>query len=163
LIPLWEPTFKTKLTTINVKSETIFTSPLFKDLVVRQRCIVPISGFYEWKRDGNVKRPFKIQLKDDPIMSIAGIWDTWRPGPPQARSSFSILTTSANLVMKEIHDRMPVILSRKDEDEWLDPEVHEHERLQRLLKPFPSEPMISVEVSTLVNSAKNNSPELLDP
>ena len=126
LIPNREPTLKTKLSTINAKSETVFESPLYRDLVVRQRCIVPLSGFFEWKKDAGRKRPFKIQLRDEPIMSVAGVWDTWRPGTPEERWSFSILTTAANSFMSEIHDRMPVILGRSDEDAWLDPEIHEH-------------------------------------
>jgi len=163
LIPRYESLFKTKLTTINAKSETVFTSSVFGELVERQRCIVPISGFYEWKRDGKTKRPFKIHLADEPIMSLAGVWDTWRPGSKHERSSFSILTTAANAFMREIHDRMPVILGRADEEEWLDPEVHEQGVLQRMFKPCPSEWLTAVEVSPLVNSAKNNSPEVLQP
>ena len=163
LIPYWEPAFKTRLSTINARSEGIFNSTTFKDIVVRRRCIVPLSGFFEWRRDGNVKRPFKIFLKDDPIMSVAGIWETWRGGTPDARLSFSIVTTAANGFMSPVHDRMPVILSRRDEDMWLDPEVHEPERLNPLLKPCPNEWLAMTEVSSLVNSAKNNSPELLEP
>jgi putative SOS response-associated peptidase YedK len=163
LIPQYEPAFKTKLSTINARSETVFKSELFREVVERQRCIVPISGFYEWKRDGKTKRPFEVHLADEEIMSLAGIWDTWRKGTKHERSSFSILTTSANQFMKEIHGRMPVILSREDEDEWLDPEVHEQSKLEKLLKPCPSEWLFGVEVSRLVNSSKNNSPELLRP
>jgi putative SOS response-associated peptidase YedK len=122
LIPAYEPTFKTKLSTINAKSETVFQSALYRDLVVRRRCIVPLSGFFEWKRDGGQKRPFRIHLKDEPIMSVTGIWDTWRQGTQDERSSFSILTTAANSFMSD-----------------------------------------SVEVSPLVNSAKNNSPKVLEP
>ena len=162
LIPAYEPIFRTKLSTINAKSETIFKSSLFKDIVVRQRCIVPISGFFEWKRTSKTKRPFKIHLKYEKIMSLAGIWDTWRPGTSHERSSFSILTTAANSFMSEIHDRMPVILGRQDEDAWLDPEVHEPEFLQPLFKPCPSSWLTAMEVSPLVNSAKNNVAELLD-
>jgi putative SOS response-associated peptidase YedK len=96
-------------------------------------------------------------------MSIAGIWDIWRGGTPDERFSFSIVTTSANSFMSEIHDRMLVILDRKDEDVWLDPEVHEPELLKPILKPCPSSWLTAIEVSPLVNSAKNNSPELLEP
>jgi putative SOS response-associated peptidase YedK len=131
--------------------------------VVRQRCIVPLSGFFEWKNDGQGKRPFKIHLRDEPIMSVAGIWDTWRPGTPDERWSFSIVTTSANAFMREIHDRMPVILGRSDEDAWLDPEIHEQDLLQKLLKPCPSSWLTAIEVSPLVNAAKNNTPEVLAP
>ena len=96
-------------------------------------------------------------------MSVAGIWDTWHPGKPDERQSFSILTTAANEFMSAIHDRMPVILARSDEDAWLDPEFHEREALKKLLKPCPSEWLNAVEVSTLVNSVKNNTPEVLQP
>ena len=163
LVPVTEAAFTTKLSTINARSETVFQSRLYRDLVVRQRAIIPISGFYEWKRDGDRKRPFKIHLCDEPIMSVAGIWNTWRPGTPEERWSFSILTTAANTFMSKIHDRMPVILGRSDEDAWLDPEVHEQNALQQLLKPCPSSWLTAVEVSPLVNSPKNNSAALLEP
>jgi len=163
LVPAAEPTFATKLSTINARSETVFKSPLFRDLILRQRCIVPLSGFYEWQRTGKTKRPFKIYLQDEPIMSVAGIWDTWRPGRSDERRSFSILTTSANEFMREIHDRMPVILDRDDEEEWLDPRVHEPDAIRALLRPCPSAWLKAAELSTLVNSSKNDSPALLEP
>jgi len=163
LIPDWEPVFKTKLSTINAKSETLFTSKLYRDLVIRQRCIVPLSGFFEWKTEGKRKRPFRIQLVDDPIMSVAGVWETWCSGRPEERRSFSIVTTAANPFMSGIHERMPVILGRADEDAWLDPERNDPNLLQKLLKPCPDSWLTAVEVSSLVNSAKNNGPELLVP
>jgi len=138
LVPRWEPEFKTKLTTINARSETVFESRLFKSLIVRQRCIVPLSGFYEWKTEGTKKRPYEIHLKDGRIMSVAAIWDTWHSGTADERRSFSILTTSANDFMREIHERMPVILGAADLDQWLNPEIHEHEALLKLMQPCPS-------------------------
>jgi putative SOS response-associated peptidase YedK len=98
---------------------------IFGPLMTRQRCIVPLSGFYEWKTEGSRKRPFNIDLKHKSVMSVAGIWDSWRPGTPFERRSFSILTTSANSFMQEIHDRMPVILDDKSLDDWLSLEIHE--------------------------------------
>jgi putative SOS response-associated peptidase YedK len=163
LVPATEPAFSTKLSTINARSEAVFKSRLYRDLVVRQRAIIPVSGFFEWKTDGARKRPFKIHLREEPIMSVAGVWDTWRPGTPDERRSFSILTTAANAFMSSIHERMPVILGRSDEDAWLDPKVCDQEVLRKLLKPCPDSWLTTVEVSTLVNSAKNNSPELLQP
>ena len=163
LVPSTEPAFTTKLSTINARSESVFQSRLYRDVVMRQRCIVPLSGFYEWKRAGDVKRPFKIHLREEPIISVAGIWDTWRPGSAYERRSFSILTTSANDFMREIHDRMPVILDRDSEARWLDPEVGDREVLEKLLRPCPSSWLTAIEVSPLVNSSKNNSAELLRP
>jgi putative SOS response-associated peptidase YedK len=112
---------------------------------------------------GDKKHPFKIHLKDEPIMSVAGIWDTWKPGTPDERCSFSIMTTTANELMSEIHDRMPVILGHGDEEAWLDPEVHEPEELKKALKPCPSDWLVAVEVSRLVNSARNDSSAILEP
>jgi putative SOS response-associated peptidase YedK len=163
LVPNFEPDFTTKLSTINAKSETVFESRLFADLVVRQRCIVPLSGFFEWKNDGYRKRPFKIHLHNNTIMGIAAIWETWRPGTPAERRSFSILTTAANNFMREIHDRMPVILDDAAVADWLDPEIHERKALEEILQPCRNEWLTAVEVSSLVNSAKNNGPELLLP
>jgi len=163
LVPNWEPAFGTKLTTINAKSETVFESPLFGELITRQRCIVPISGFYEWKADGRIKRPFKIHRADNAIMSLAGVWDAWRPGTPDERRSFSILTTRANRFMRDIHDRMPVIVDQGAIGDWLNPETHEPEELKPFMKPCPDEWLSASEVSSLVNSPKNNSPEVLQP
>jgi len=163
LVPKIEPIFATKLSTINARSESVFKSRLFGDLVTSQRCIVPISGFYEWKRQGTTKRAFRICLREETIMSVAGIWDAWRPGTKDERHSFSILTTSANECMSAIHDRMPVILQRADEETWLDPEFQDRESLQKILKPCPSAWLDAAEVSSLVNSSKNNSPDLLRP
>ena len=162
LVPRWEKEFKTKISTINAKSETVFESRLYKSLVVRQRCIVPLSGFFEWKKEGTTKRPFKIHLSDGAIMSVAAVWDTWHAGSADERRSFSILTTSANEFMREIHDRMPVILGAAEIDEWIDPETHEQEALQKLMKPCPAAWLASSEVSALVNSTSNNTAEVLD-
>ena len=96
-------------------------------------------------------------------MSVAGIWDTWRPGTPLERRSFSILTTAANRFMREIHDRMPVILDSSVLEDWLNPEIHEREILQELLQPCPDNWLSATEVSSLVNSPQNNTPEVLQP
>jgi putative SOS response-associated peptidase YedK len=165
LIPVWEKEFKTKLSTINAKAETVFESKLYKGPITKRRCIVPLSGFIEWKREGESKRPFAIHLKDEPIMSVAGIWETWRgtvKGEETERHSFSIITTAANEFMEKIHDRMPVILSPKDEDAYLDP-AQKPEAIAKLLKPCPKSWLSAYEISTLINSPRNNRPEVLEP
>ena len=163
LIPEWSLDFSTKLSTINAKSETIFESKLYKKAIVQRRCLVPVSGFFEWKRTGVIKRPFRIFLRDSPIMTLAGIWTAWHAGSPDEQRSFSIMTTAANDYMANIHDRMQVILEPKQFDEWLDPEVHEPEAIKTLLQPCSSNWLDSVEVSALVNSPKNNRAEILAP
>ena len=96
-------------------------------------------------------------------MSMAGVWTAWRAGTPEEQWSFSILTTSANEFMAQLHDRMPVILRQDQFNEWLSQEVHEQTDIERMLKPCPSEWLESVEVSTLVNSPKNNNAAVLEP
>jgi putative SOS response-associated peptidase YedK len=168
LIPHWEKQFSTKLSTINAKSETAFESRLYKSSVMKRRCVVPVSGFFERKKEGTTKRPFRIFLKESPIMSMAGIWSSWRALPskeyptPQERQSFSIMTTAANDFMAKIHDRMPVILEEKQFEEWLDPDVQDPEQLANLLKPCPPKWLDLVEVETLVNSPRNNRAEVLE-
>ncbi|MCM2276672.1 MAG: SOS response-associated peptidase [Oligoflexia bacterium] len=161
LIPAWEPEFKTRLSTINARSESVFESRLYKDLVLRQRCIVPLSGFFEWKREPDGKHPYAIRLKDEPIMSVAGIWNAWHKGSSSERLSFSILTTEANSFMSSIHDRMPLILSRENEEGWLDPELREPRAIRELLRPCPEDWLEACEISTRVNAPRNNDPEIL--
>jgi putative SOS response-associated peptidase YedK len=163
LVPQWEPAFKTKLSTINARCEGIFASELYRNLVIRQRCVIPLSGFYEWKRAPSRNRPYKVYRHDGEIMSVGGVWDVWHPGRPDEHHSFSIITTPANNRIGTIHNRMPLILDRAGVEEWVDPEVQERDPLQRLMKPCPDSWLETVEVSTLVNSPKNNSPEVLAP
>ena len=166
LIPTWAKSIKaaSKYSLINARGEEIGEKRSYKHAFHRRRCIVPLSGFYEWKREGTRKRPFAIHLKDQPIMSVAGVWEHWQPGDqPASVHSFSIVTTRANDFMANIHDRMPVILEERDVELWLDPEVQDPERLLPLLRPCPRAWLAAHEVSTSVNSPSHNSPDLLLP
>lgn len=121
-----------------------------------------MSGFYEWKRGGTAKRPFAIFLKDEPIMSLAGIYEHWvDKETEEVVDSFALVTTSANSYMSSIHDRMPIILGKEDEQLWLDPKVTDPEEVAPLMKDCPPEWLDSYEISLKVNSPKNNSPEVL--
>jgi putative SOS response-associated peptidase YedK len=160
LIPHWAKDLKIGYSTINAKSETVSEKPAFRAAFKKRRCVVPLSGFFEWRRDGELKRPFAIRLKDHAIMSVAGIWESWGP---EELHSFSILTTEANSAMRPIHDRMPVILEERYLDEWLDPANDDTARLKALLRPCPSEWLEPYEISKLVNSPRNNVPEVLEP
>lgn len=163
-VPAWEPEFKTRLTTINAKSETVFTSRTFKESILKKRCIVPVSGFFEWRAngEGGGKTPFRIWLKSEPIMSLAGVWTEW--GPAEHRQgSFAILTTEANDFMKPIHTRMPVILDEKNEEAWLNPSTQDQAHIRPFLIPCANERLQAVAVSTLVNSPRNNMAQILDP
>ena len=166
LVPAWAKTVKdaAKYSLINARGEEILEKRTYKDAFLHRRCIVPLSGFYEWQRLDQTKRPFAIHLKEDPIMSVAGVCEHWQSKETEETvDSFSILTIQANSLMEKIHARMPVILDRKDEASWLDSENKNIAGLQKLIKPCPSEWLDAYEISTLVNSPRNNAKEILEP
>lgn len=166
LVPGWAKDIKSaaKYSLINARGEEITDKRSYSGLFKKRRCIIPISGFFEWKRTKDNKRPFAISDKDDGILSVAGIWEHWvSKDDGEEVNSFSIITTSANSLMEKIHDRMPVILNDEALDEWLDPENQDTVKLQKLLKPCPAHWLKAVEVTTMVNSVKNNKREVLDP
>ena len=163
LIPFWakDPTIGNKL--INARAETVDEKPSFKHSLQRKRCLIIADGFYEWKKEGSTKRPHRITLKNKELFGFAGLWDTWRSPAGDIINTCSIITTTPNDLMAPIHNRMPVILSRDSERVWLDQSIVESPILKSLLVPYPSDQMIAYEVSTLVNSPKNNVPECLVP
>jgi putative SOS response-associated peptidase YedK len=165
LVPFWAKDVKAadKYSLINAKAEDIDEKRSFKEPFLRRRCIVPFSGFFEWQRtDGGPKRPYAISLKGDAIMSLAGVWECWKSKTTNEEVfSFSIITTSANSLVAKIHNRMPAILSRLEEKEWLDPHNHDILALKNLLKPCSSDWLEAREISNLVNNPRNNRPELL--
>ena len=163
LIPFWakDPSIGNKL--INARAETIDEKPSFKHSLQRKRCLVVADGFYEWKKEGSTKRPHRITLKSNELFGFAGLWDTWKSPTGDIINSCSIITTTPNDLMAPIHNRMPVILSRDSELVWLDQNIVDSHILKNLLVPYPADLMIAYEVSTLVNSPKNNGPECLVP
>ena len=166
LVPSWAKSIEAaaKYSLINARGEGIAEKRSYAEPFSQRRCVVPLSGFFEWKRGGPRKRPFAVQRNDRGILSVAGVWERWQPeGRPDPLHTFSIVTTRANALMAEIHDRMPVVLAEHDLQLWLDPEVHDPERLMPLLKPCPSEWLRAYEISTAVNSPANNRPDVLHP
>lgn len=167
LIPAWAADVKSasKYSLINARGEEILEKRSYKDAFIKRRCIVPISGFIEWKRDDpKTKRPFAIHLKSEKIMSVAGVWEHWTAKDnSETIDSFSIITTAANSFMQNIHERMPVILPAELERVWLDPSNQNGERMHSLLQPCPASSLEAYEISAAVNSPKNNNPELLAP
>ena len=162
LIPSWAKDASIGSRMINARAETVAEKPAFRRPLRTQRCLVPATGFYEWKRDGDSKSPHFIHLPDEPLFAFAGLYDTWRDPDGQTVKTYTILTTEANAVMAGIHNRMPVILRREDEDEWLDPTNSEPEHLLPLLRPYPSGAMAAYPVSRMVNSPQNDAPALLE-
>jgi putative SOS response-associated peptidase YedK len=163
LIPFWakDPRIGNRL--INARAETIAEKPSFKSALKANRCLVPASGFYEWKEIGGRKMPFLFQLKDISLFSFAGLYDVWKDEQKNEIKTFTIITTNANSFMAPIHDRMPVILTPENENIWLDNAINDVPQLLPLLKPYPDETMEMYPVSPAVNNPKTDSPELIQP
>jgi putative SOS response-associated peptidase YedK len=161
LIPSWakDPSVGNRM--INARAETVAEKPAFRRPFRSRRCLVPASGFFEWKREGTGKQPYFIHLTDEPLFAFAGLYDIWHDPQGQEVRSYTILTTDANDLMAPIHDRMPVILAREDEDDWLDPDIREPERLLPLLRPYPARAMEAYPVSRAVNSPMHDAPDVL--
>jgi putative SOS response-associated peptidase YedK len=165
LIPMWakDPEIGNRL--INARGETLAEKPSFRGSYRHKRCLILADGFYEWKSFGSrkTKTPYYIHMQDRKPFAMAGLWDHWESPDGSSIKSCTIITTTPNELMGAIHDRMPVILHPRDYAKWLNPAPQTPENLQPLIKPFPAEAMTAYPVSTLVNKATNDVPELVVP
>jgi len=160
LIPYWAKDISIGAKAINAVSETATEKPVFRDSMRRRRCLIPADGFYEWKKIGpKKKQAYNIGMKDDGLFAFAGLWDRWKAQDGKPVESCTILTTEANSLLKNIHDRMPVILSPDDYDFWLDSGVTDPVKVADLLKSFDARLMRAYPVSALVNKVENDRPE----
>jgi putative SOS response-associated peptidase YedK len=160
LIPYWAKDASIGAKTINAVSETAAEKSAFRESMRKRRCLIPADGFYEWKQIGPKKgQAYNIGIKDNGLFAFAGLWDRWKGPDGNPIESCTILTTEANSLLKEIHNRMPVILSPADYDVWLDPGVTDPANLTDLLKPFDARLMRAYPVSSTVNSVKNDGPQ----
>jgi putative SOS response-associated peptidase YedK len=161
LIPHWATAAKVGSRMINARAETITVSPAFRDAFVRKRCIVPVESFYEWKRDGTIRQPYRIVRRDGEPLALAGLWAGWRePDTGAVRRTFSIVTTTPNEAVAALHDRMPAVLERETWDRWLDPRPANPSELMGLLAPSEADLEIYA-VGRDVNDVRRDGPELI--
>jgi putative SOS response-associated peptidase YedK len=170
LIPSWVKSKKNadkiRLKTFNARAESIDSKPSFSMSFSSKRCIIPVKGFFEWQHIGTKKIPWYIYRADNGIISFAGLWEEWvESSTGEMFSTFSIITTSANEMMAEIHNsakRMPVILDQQSEKQWIDLETNKAQVFE-LLKPCPPEILKAHTISPLINekAADRNRPELI--
>ncbi|GIN20082.1 SOS response-associated peptidase [Siminovitchia fordii] len=162
LIPYWANDPKIGYKMINARAETLNEKPSYRNAYKKRRCLILADSFYEWKRHKDKsKTPMRIKLKSDDLFAMAGLWETWKSTEGESIHSCTVITTKPNELVKDIHDRMPVILKPEDESVWLDKSITDTDRLNDLLAPLPEDLMEAYEVSSLVNSPKNNSPNLI--
>jgi putative SOS response-associated peptidase YedK len=155
LIPSWTKVPKKAPLLNNARAETVAEKPSFRSAFKCRRCLIPVSGFYEWLTEGKSKQPYLFRRPDDQLFALAGLWETWND-----IQSCTIITTEANDVMAPIHDRMPVILSENDYTVWLDATAKEP---GKLLTPCPADELITYPVNPIVNNARNQGPDCIEP
>ena len=161
LIPSWAKDAKIGSRMINARAETVAERPSFRVAFRRRRCLVPADGFFEWTKRGSARRPMRIVMRSGEPFAFAGLWESWQDPAGERVLSCTIITTDPNSLISPIHNRMPVILSREAEPFWLDRDTEDTAVLSELLVPYPAEEMEAYEVSTLVNSPRNNGPECI--
>ncbi|TCZ79392.1 SOS response-associated peptidase [Paenibacillus albiflavus] len=164
LVPSWAKDERSAYQMINARSETLLEKPAYRIPLQRKRCLIPADGFYEWKKVGSGKQPMRMTLKNGELFAMAGLYDTWiNPADGSKLSTCTIITTTPNKLMAEIHDRMPVIIRQEDEPLWLSrsaqPDVN---ALLGLLRPYPADEMIAYPVSTKVGNVRNDDPSLIE-
>ncbi len=177
LVPSWAKDRSVGARMINARSETIFDKPAFKKAATSRRALVPADGWFEWQASPTAvdargkprKQPFFLSRRDGEPLALAGIYEFWKdgsraPDDPQAwLATFAVLTTAAERGLDRIHDRMPVVLEPDGWDAWLDPALRDPQQVCGLLAARPAGRFVAVPVSTAVNSARNNGPELVQP
>ncbi|MFH1603887.1 MAG: SOS response-associated peptidase [Pseudomonadota bacterium] len=162
LIPHWAKDRAIGYRTINARGETVAVKPAFRSAFRQRRCLVPATGFYEWKVLPSGKQPYLIRLKSGELFSFAGLWETWA-GPEGEVRSFAIITTAPNQLMARIHDRMPAIIAREQYVRWLDPLLRDPAEIQPMIARYPAEAMQAVPVSAGINNVRNQGAELIEP
>jgi putative SOS response-associated peptidase YedK len=162
LVPRWAKDLSIGSQMINARSETAATKPAFRDSFKRRRCLIAADGFFEWKTVGRQKQPYLIRPNDGGPFGFAGLWDRWGTDVERIETC-TILTTAANKLLCDLHDRMPVIFGPADYERWLDPAITDVAELQPLLDAYPADDLVVEPVSPRVNQVANDDPGVLEP
>lgn len=161
LVPFWAREKAIGQRMINARGETLAEKPSFRNAFKKRRCIVPASGFYEWKREADIKRPYFVSRKDEKPIAFAGLWERWDKGD-EPLESFTIVTTAPNNFMQKLHNRMPVILSGEQHKQWLDPGNEDTAALSNLIAACDDGLLTARPVSRKVNNPRNEGAELIE-
>lgn len=159
LIPPWARDMSIGNRTLNARSETVTTTPAFRDSILTKRCLIPADGVYEWQKIGLVKQPYCFEVGEGEVFALAGLWDQWTSPDGQIIESCTILTTKPNSVVADLHDRMPVIVAPGRYELWLDPDVTDFEAIRDILKPSDTKLMRLYPVNRKLNNSNNDDVE----
>ncbi len=163
LVPFWAKDLSIGNRMINARGETLGDKPAFRHAYERRRCLVVADGFFEWRRRGKTKIPHYAHSRSG-LIGFAGLWERWKhPETGERVHSFSVITSPPNALIKPLHDRMPVVIAKRDYDRWLHEEPLPPDALDDLLAPAPEDVFELFEVATIVNSPHNDEPACVEP
>ena len=162
LIPFWAKEKNIGYKMINARIETVLTSGAYKNPVKKKRCLVPMDGYYEWKKTSDGKQPYRIRPTDQNIFMVAGLWDEWKDKNGEVVRSYTVIVQDASESIAHIHDRMPALLMKDHQKNWLDLDIPAKDAVS-MIEPYPDDLLTYDKVSKKVNSPKNNSAELVEP
>jgi len=163
LVPSWAKDPSRSPKPVNARAETLFEKPMFRELLQKRRCLVPATGFFEWKKEAWGRTPYYIRMRDNSLFAFAGLFDTHQPPDGGEISTFSIITTEPNSVVSPYHDRMPAILKAEDEERWLSPGMLCSYEVSDLLQSYPASRMEAYPVGKKVNTTNVEGEELIRP
>ncbi len=166
LVPFWAKDISIGSRMINARAETVAEKPSFRNAFKKRRCLIPADGFYEWKGEKGDKQPYYIFSPSGEPLAFAGLWEKWtgkESGNDTVYKSCTIITTAASGSVREIHHRMPAILSPEFHEKWLNPEIQDPKALKIILREGMVHDLEYHPVSKLVNSVKNNDPSCIEP
>lgn len=161
LIPFWSKKPKMEYSTINARGETLDVRPTFRHSFKTRRCVIPVDGFYEWKGPRGIKTPYYFQSKNNQPLALAGLYDIWKSDDQMIHSA-TIATSCANDLVMSIHDRMPVILSKGEQQTWLNIDAEDLDAVRKLMTPYRGKDLETYAVSTYVNSPANEGPKCIE-
>lgn len=163
LVPHWTKDLSFTPRPVNARAETLAEKPMYQPLLKTGRCLVPASGFFEWKKEGKQKIPFYFFLPESTLFAFAGLYDTWKTPVGTSFTTYTIITCEPNPLCAKVHNRMPVILSRENEMRWLSQDPLTQQDLSRILAPNPESKMAKIPVSDLVNNPSIDDERLVQP
>ena len=163
LVPHWTRDIRSAKRSINARAESLAEKPSFAGLLKNRRCLVPASGFFEWKKEGTKKIPYYINLPKSPLFAFAGLYDQWNDPEGNSLLTYTIITVEPNMLVAKVHNRMPSILSREHEERWLSKAPLSAGDLKKILIPFPAKNLSMYPVSPLVNLPDKDDERVIQP
>jgi putative SOS response-associated peptidase YedK len=164
LVPHWSADLKAGSRMFNARAETLTTSPAFREAFKRRRCLIPAESFYEWKREGSSRQPYRVVREDGRPLAFAGLWAGWKdPSTEQVRRTCTIVTTAPNAAIAGLHDRMPVLIADDGWERWLHPSATAPDELLAMLQPTDDIALRIYAVNRDVNDVRRDGPALIEP